>query len=77
MSECVLKTLACRGLRVGPSRFGSDYLSDTEDPRVPLQRSKLENQENDLFGVKKCLFGGSSWNHLNGYFGSFNSLPQY
>ena len=28
------------------------------DPRVPLQRSKLENQENDLFGVKKCLFGG-------------------
>ena len=28
------------------------------DPRVPLQRSKLENQENDIFGAKKkALFG--------------------
>ena len=30
------------------------------DPRVPLQRSKLENRENDIFGVKKSLFGGGS-----------------
>ena len=28
------------------------------DPRVPLQRPKWENQENDIFGVKKCLFWG-------------------
>ena len=47
------------------------------DPRVPLQRSKLENRENDNFGVKKRLFGGPSWNHLNGLFGAFNSLCSY
>ena len=47
------------------------------DPRVPLQRSKLENRENYIFGVKKCLFGGPSWNHLNGLFGAFNSSPPY
>ena len=45
------------------------------DPRVPLQRSKLENRENDIFGVKKCLFWGRPWNHLNGVLGAFNSLP--
>ena len=42
---------------------------------------KLENQENEslneIIGVKKCLFWGPSWNHLNGLFGAFNSLPQY
>ena len=43
---------------------------------VPLQRSKWENQENDMFGVKKCLFGGPSWNPLNGLFGALNSHPQ-
>ena len=45
------------------------------DPRVPLQRSKLENHENDIFGVKKCPSCGPSWTHLNGLFGAFNSLP--
>ena len=29
------------------------------DPRVPLQRSKLENRENDIFGDKKVPFWGS------------------
>ena len=31
--------------------------------QVPLQRSKLENRENDIFGVKTSLFGGPPWNH--------------
>ena len=35
----------------------------------------MENRENDISGVKKCLFGGLPWNHLNGGFGAFNSLP--
>ena len=38
-------------------------------PQGPLQRSKLENRENDIFGVKKCLFGGPPWNHLMGFLG--------
>ena len=45
------------------------------DPRAPLQRSKLENRENDIFGVRRCLFWGPSWNRFNGLFGAFTSLP--
>ena len=41
------------------------------DPRVPLQRSKWENQENDNLGSKNAFLGGPSWNHLNGLFGHF------
>ena len=39
------------------------------DPRVPLQRSKLENWEN-------AFLGGPRWNHLSGLLGAFNSRPQ-
>ena len=65
--------------RVSPRTILKKYLAvgtQTCDPRVPLQRSKLENQENDIFGVKKCLFWGVPlWKHLNGLFWAFNSLP--
>ena len=37
--------------------FGAQIPTKNYDPRVPLQRSKLENRENDIFAVKKCLFG--------------------
>ena len=42
MSECVLKTLACRGLRVGPSEFGR------RPPRVTFE---------SLLGIFRISFG--------------------
>ena len=37
MSECVLKTLACRGLRVGPSKFGTPdpFSMQQNEPFLP------------------------------------------
>ena len=55
----------------GPGRRPQDC-----DPRVPLQRSKLGNQGNDILGSKNAFFGGPSWNYLNGLFGAFNCLPK-
>ena len=56
-------------------RKSDEFLGNNCDPMVPLQRSKWENRATDIFGVKKCLFGGLSRNHLNGLLGGFNSLP--
>ena len=39
------------------------------DPRVPLQMSKLESQENDVFGVKNALFGVPLGTILMGFLG--------
>ena len=41
----------------------------------PPTEVKIGKSGNDIVGVKKCLLGGPSWNHLNGLFGAFNSLP--
>ena len=45
--------LCCRPCRESRGLFliGAVKKAENCDPRVPLQRSKLENQENDMFGV--------------------------
>ena len=40
VSECVLKTLACRGLRVGPSKSLSAGKNDVISRTHPLLRTK-------------------------------------
>ena len=37
VSECVLKTLACRGLRVGPSKLQTETLAGNSGLRVGSQ----------------------------------------
>ena len=51
VSECMLKTLACRGLRVGPSKFGTGLLSKMsiflerqEMPEIPEIPQSVENK---------------------------------
>ena len=43
MSECVLKTLACRGLRVGPSKWGSILSSAPLNSALKLWKNIGEN----------------------------------
>ena len=48
----------------------SQVFPDICDPKVRLQRSKLESQENDILGVKMPFWGGGpSWKDLNGLLG--------
>ena len=44
VSECVLKTLACRGLRVGPSKVKSIHLLIAPPPSCELYLT-LESQQ--------------------------------
>ena len=55
-----------------PTREGCGCFWDC-DPRVPLQRSKLEDQEMTILGSTNAILGGPSWNHLNGLFGASKS----
>ena len=41
VSECVLKTLACRGLRVGPSKFVGIWTNGTSFQREVLPSARL------------------------------------
>ena len=70
VSECVLKTLACRGLRVGPSKYGKKHKQSTQ--KVPDNPVKI------LFMCffLQCFVG--SQNHtflLGGRFGYVLSFP--
>ena len=52
MSECVLKTLACRGLHVGPSKYRVDF--DSKYAQVKKYRTRPFSNENDTVRTPQC-----------------------
>ena len=67
MSECVLKTLACRGLRVGPSKFPGVHIFNDEGPGslVLLQNNllscKLPDCDGPTLALSLSAIGNRSW----------------
>ena len=63
MSECVLKTLACRGLRVGPSKFSTFFYVTKLPRKVHQNLERLAGLPGGEKGVESC--------HVSGCYGFF------
>ena len=58
VSECVLKTLACRGLRVGPSKFKTRSCNARSDLKIKSVRCSGFKATVSKFDMQNTLFEG-------------------
>ena len=69
MSECVLKTLACRGLRVGPSKSKEPPdIPPTRERGVSTQESPFPYRpprENGVFELSRPFLALGKWGYFS------------